>query len=71
VHQLVAPGLATRFPELRPHAASAQLDSLGASRRDLDERIRAASDALEARINERVATMIERSFRRPGSDQER
>jgi class 3 adenylate cyclase len=71
VHQLVAPGLATRFPELRPHAASAQLDSLGASRHDLDERIRAASEALEARISERVATMIERSFRRPGSDHER
>ncbi len=72
VYQLVAPGLATEFPPLRSNAAS-PLDDLGGEK-GFEERIKRAEETLEQRIQDHVASLIERAFgatvEKPGRDKE-
>ena len=63
VYQLVAPGLDREFPPLRANAAS-PLDDLRGEH-TFDERIKRAEAALEQRIQDQVASKIERAFGAP------
>jgi hypothetical protein len=63
VYQLVAPGLAPSFPPLRTGVGS-PLDAMEHSE-DPEERVRRAEQALEERINTRVAGIIERALDAP------
>jgi class 3 adenylate cyclase len=60
VYQLVAPGLATEFPPLRANAAS-PLDELRGEA-GFEERIKRAEETLEQRIQDLVASKIEKAF---------
>ena len=63
VYQLVAPGLGREFPPLRANAASPLDDLRGQN--TFDERIKRAEAALEQRIQDQVASKIERAFGAP------
>jgi class 3 adenylate cyclase len=60
VYQLVAPGLATEFPPLRANAASPLEDLRGEG--GFEARIKRAEATLEQRIQDQVATTIEKAF---------
>jgi class 3 adenylate cyclase len=60
VYQLVAPGLASEFPQLRANAASPLEDLRG--KESFDERIKRAEAALEQRIQDQIASTIEKAF---------
>jgi hypothetical protein len=60
VYQLVAPGLAGEFPPLRANAASPLEDLRGDD--GFEERIKRAQETLEKRIQDRVASTIEKAF---------
>jgi class 3 adenylate cyclase len=64
VHQLVAPGLGSNFPPLRTGAAT-PLETLDHDSSDYEGRIARAEETLEQRINEHVATMLEKAFDPP------
>jgi class 3 adenylate cyclase len=63
VYQLVAPGLAKTFPPLRTNAAS-PLDEMSGEN-GFEERIKRAEATLEQRIQDHVASSIERAFNAP------
>jgi class 3 adenylate cyclase len=62
-YQLVAPGLAKTFPPLRTNAASPLAEINGEDR--FEDRIKRAEATLEQRIQDRVASVIERAFDAP------
>lgn len=60
VYQLVAPGLPTEFPPLRANAASPLEDLRGEG--GFDERMKRVGETLEQRIQDHVASTIEKAL---------